>query len=188
MKTRLGIISVLGLVPLVILNGAECVLIMALGAFCHEAAHLCAIKYGGGTVKRIDIDFLAAEIVYSSEKMTFRSEMLNSLAGIAVNAALAAFSYLLYLRCPDIRLAFFSLCNAALASVNLLPVRGLDGYNALYYVLQMKYDANKAYEVCRMISSASAVLLVFAIFLIIIKTGMNTSVIMLFMLAAALKK
>ena len=176
------------MIPLVILNGAECVLIMALGALCHEAAHICAIKTGGGKIKRADVGFLNANIVYSSEKMSLNSETANSLAGIAVNAVLAALSYLIYRYYPDIRLAFFSLCNAAFAAVNLLPVRGLDGYNALYHFLQMRYDANKSYEICRRASEISALLLVSAVFFVILKTGMNTSVILLFMLAAALNK
>ena len=187
-KIRVNALSLIGLVPLVLINGAECVFIITLSAFFHELAHVAAIKAGRGEIKRTDIDFLSAEIVYSSEKMSFRAEMINSLAGITVNIILALSFYFLYGYYPDIRFAFFALCNASLAFVNLLPVRGLDGYNAAYYALQLRYDANRAYEICCKISKSASIFLVSSVFFIVIETGFNTSVLLLIMLAAVLGK
>ena len=183
-KVRVNIFGLLGIAPLALLNGAECIVIMAAAAALHEAAHFCAVSACGGKIKRVDIGFLSAEIIYGGEKMTLKSEIGNSLSGIAVNTALSAAAYFVYTITGDVRAAFFSLCNASLAAVNLLPIRGLDGFNALYAFLQLKFDANKAYSVCRKTSAVFVFVLAAVSFYAVIETGFNTSVILLFMIFA----
>ena len=183
---NVNVLALIGFLPLLMLNGIECMAIMAFCALCHELAHICAIKYGGGKIKRVDIGFLGAEIIYSGEKMTFASELINSFSGIVLNALLAFGSFMIYETYHDVRILLFCVCNASLSLVNLLPINRFDGSNALYNVLQLKYDANMAYEICRRVSGITSALLVAALLFITVKTGVNTSLAMLFMLAAAI--
>ncbi len=115
-----------GIVPLALL---ACVL--------HELGHYAAIRALGGAVRRLRLTAVGAELELSGPLSCTR-ECLAALAGPGVNLLLAL------LACRQAGGALFAGLNLALACLNLLPVRGLDGGRALRCALTVLVSGDAA--------------------------------------------
>lgn len=109
-------------------EGSAAAIVPITAALLHEAGHLLAMSLCGVPVDRINICVAGAEIRGRHTGAGKTAMTAVYLAGPLVNlifgAASAAAGW-------DI----FALCSFALAAVNLLPVRTLDGGNALSVLL-----------------------------------------------------
>ena len=121
-------------------------------AIVHEFGHLTAMKICG--VKLRGLSLHAGGAVIDSDRMnvSYPAETVICLSGAAANLAAAAVSALA--GAPET----FTFANIALAAFNLLPIRSLDGFNAMRAVFYMRTDDFNAAE--RALDAVSYVFLV----------------------------
>jgi len=101
-----------------------------LACAAHELGHIFVIRLLGGTVKRIRLTVIGAELVLAGP-LGYWQEGLSALAGPGVNLLLALAC------CGCSEGAAFAGLNLVLALFNLLPVGRLDGGRALYCTLAL---------------------------------------------------
>lgn len=110
------------LIVLALLGGAGPALPpVLLAAACHELGHLAALRLAGARVERLRLNAFGAEIRADTRRLSYPREIACTLAGPAVNLALA----LLLARAT---LHFTAAgANLVLGCFNLLPIPALDG-------------------------------------------------------------
>ena len=124
--------------------GAGTVLpLVALSALCHELGHLSALYLARARVEEIRLTAFGAEIRADTRYLPYGREILCTLAGPAVNLALAV---ALSRGAGDYLLAG---ANVLLGAFNLLPLPSLDGGRALYLLVSWAADPLLADRVCR---------------------------------------
>ena len=123
----------------------------------HEAGHIAAVAASGGGIRRIDIEPLGARIVPYG-LMSHRADAYSALAGAAFNVIAFAVSSAVFSVWGGLYALFFALVNLMLAVVNLFPIRGLDGYTALYSLVADRYGADCADKVCKKASAVGTAL------------------------------
>lgn len=156
---------------------------MLASAALHEAGHIFSALASGAKVLRFDVELWGGKLIYGGS-LSYLSEALIALAGIAVN--LVAFSVsLLFFKDSDYGL-FFSFCNLAYALINLLPIKTLDGFVALNAILCAVTKQEKADSALRGLNSAFVLLLCAALCLLVKLSGFNSSVLFLAVLTVSL--
>ncbi len=90
-------------------------------ALLHELGHWFAARICGETPTRTVIYPFGADMVLGSGLRSYKSEIFIAICGPIVNLVLLFFGMILHFS------EFFCACNLALAFINLMPVRGLDG-------------------------------------------------------------
>lgn len=122
-----------------------------LACACHELGHWAAIRATGGRVARLRLSAVGAELKLSATgRQSKAGKVLSALAGPGVNLALALAASRLE---GEGRQTFAGL-NLALGLFNLLPVRQLDGGQALVCLL-----GERGETAAEIVSLAAAVLL-----------------------------
>ncbi|MBR7142106.1 MAG: M50 family metallopeptidase [Clostridia bacterium] len=115
-------------------------LMIPLTALIHEAGHYTAIRQAGGRVEEIRVDPCGVTLVRKTPPLcSYWEELWIHLSGPSANclAAMTALWIYALLHRPFFA-PFFIFCNLALATVNLLPVRGTDGGGALEALLLLQ--------------------------------------------------
>ncbi len=92
-------------------------------ALVHECGHIAAIVILGGNLGSVRLTPAGARIDAATERMTSAGRVLVYLSGALANIITGTIGYLLGAE-------NFAACSFALAIVNLLPVRTLDGFCA----------------------------------------------------------
>lgn len=164
------------LLALSLLAGAGTVLpLVLLASLCHELGHVAALAWAGAKVERFRLTAFGAELRSDTRYMPYGRELLCTLAGPAVNLALAL---VLARLTGDYLLAG---ANLLLGVFNLLPMPGLDGGRALHLLISWLTDPMTADRVCRWVGLLSALALTGVTLILVVahRTG-------LFLLLAAL--
>ncbi|MBR5514578.1 MAG: hypothetical protein IKU52_00070, partial [Clostridia bacterium] len=94
---------------------------MLSSAFFHELGHLLVMKLFGITIDSVHILPLGIDIKASPMLISYKKQIIISLAGAAVNIILFLI-FCLYSSC-----LFFSYFNLLYGLFNMLPIKGLDG-------------------------------------------------------------
>ncbi|MDE7261936.1 MAG: site-2 protease family protein [Oscillospiraceae bacterium] len=124
-----------------------------LSALAHETGHLLALGLAGARVERIRLTAFGAEIQADTRYLPYPREILCTLAGPAVNLALAVvFARLLG---DDLAAGV----NLVLGVFNLLPVPALDGGRILHLLVSWGWDPMAADQVCRWVGLGCALAL-----------------------------
>lgn len=125
-------------------------------ALLHESGHLCAMQICGVTIEKIVFYPCGIDIRREKSKTSYKKDLCISVGGCIVNLITACVCY------PFLNKNFvFSIfiSSIALCIFNMIPIRGLDGEQALKYLLLMKYPPNTVIKVTNIISIVSVVLL-----------------------------
>ena len=139
---------------LALLAGAGSVLpLVALSALCHELGHLGALRLAGAKVERFRLTAFGAEIQADTRYLAYGREILCTLAGPAVNLALA---FLFSRVAGDYLLAG---ANLLLGVFNLLPIPSLDGGRTLFLLCSWAADPIAADQISRTVGLACSSLL-----------------------------
>lgn len=126
---------------------------VVLSALGHELGHLLALYLAGAEVERVKLTAFGAEIRADTRYLSYPREILCTLAGPAVNLALAV---LLGRGLGD---AVAAGVNLTLGVFNLLPVPALDGGRVLHLLVSWGRDPMAADRVCRWVGLVCAGLL-----------------------------
>ena len=149
--------------------------IAILSAFLHELGHLIFMKHYGVEISKISIYPFGVNICTNPKALGYSQEAIISLSGTVTSLILFLVSSLL-LRIHTSPLLFaFSVSNFIFFTVNILPVKGLDGGNALLSLLLCKYDFTKAYGIYSVISTIAFAFLCLIAFYLIYVTRYNLS-------------
>jgi len=156
--------ALIALTYLFAVSSVPAALAVVSSAVLHEAGHLTAARICSRKVERAELSVTGAGIYLEEKLSSYASDAFISISGCAVNAVSAIASYFLTGACLSGRslrecegLIFFFLASSLFAAVNLIPVRGLDGGDALFAVLALKLDLARAEKISRSVSAVSAV-------------------------------
>lgn len=152
------------LIALALLGGAGPALpAVLLAALCHELGHLLALRLAGAKVERLRLNAFGAEICADTRRLSYPREIACTLAGPAVNLALALF----LARTAGWYVPAGS--SLLLGCFNLLPVPALDGGRALHLLVSWLWEPITADRVCRRVGLCCAALLTFAALVLTIR-------------------
>ncbi len=131
--------------------GAVIVAILAVSVILHEYAHAYAGFRCGVMPEKIVLKWLGGATTFAREPYTGRDRILVTIAGPAVNLALALIGYLLqpYAVTPLLlwSLKALAIINLALGLFNLLPAIPLDGGRVLYLLIGGRWGEATAMRV-----------------------------------------
>lgn len=157
-KEKRGFLTVSPLAPLPLLcffalNKGPLFPCALLAALLHELGHIAAIYLSGGRVAHIGIYPFGAQIVTGGSLLSYGQSLFVALAGVGVNLVCAL--PLLFEEAPFL-LQIFAVCSLGLGLFNLLPLKRLDGGEALYNFCAMLSDPQRAGTICRAFSLLGA--------------------------------
>ncbi len=141
---------------------------LAAAIAAHEAAHLCAMAAFGIPVRELRIRAAGLEIEHGTGVSSYSHDAAVSLAGPAASLALGALCIF-----AGGAARGFGLPSAILGGFNALPIRGLDGGNALGSLLAGRLPPDRAERISRAVSFAVTLILwAFSVY-ILLTTGGN---------------
>lgn len=111
-----------------------------------------------------------------------RTEVCIALSGPLFNLLGALAGSLLLLSIRSAGVLLFVAANLFLALVNLIPVRGTDGGNALFYTLLPFFPPDVCTRTCAVVSGAARAVFALLFALSLYATGGNLSLAVLFLL------
>ena len=157
MKIKISPAAIAILAFALVLDESGRAFLLFVSLFFHELFHILAMKVCRRKIAKINVKLPALEITccpsvrgYSSGSSAF-----IALAGPAANLLLAALSLAFIGWNAD----YFRACNLSLAAVNLLALKGNDGYFALEAVLSAHAGKRTAGAILRVLDMLSLILL-----------------------------
>jgi Zn-dependent protease len=178
-KTRIFTVSpgaVIAAVLLYILNDDAYFFIMLLSVLIHELGHIISCMLLGQKIEQIRFGIAGAQIDTSNKLSSYVTDAVTSLSGPAASIGAAVVSFLIIRERTKLipldstaeLLLFFFLSNLFYALVNLIPVKGLDGGNALYALAASKLELHTADRIVT-VSSFVSVFVILAVSLTVLK-------------------
>ncbi len=162
-------------------DGTFFALLTFAAAVIHELGHIAAALLSRVPVKAIDVYPLGA-VITLTPPCPYSADVLIKLAGGLANliaAAVCAAIYVLTAPSCAAGAVFFIMNNLALAVFNLLPIRTLDGGEALYSALCMKLEPDTADRRMRTLSFCALVPLWIVSGYILFYTGWNFTLLLI---------
>ena len=126
-------------------QGFTYALILLASAALHEFAHLFFLCRFGTEITSISVFPFGIDIRADTSLLSYKKELICTLAGSFSNLIFAFFSYLLLLLSPSPVLMFFALSNLFLGLINLIPLSFFDGGKAIRLILYDNFDIDTAF-------------------------------------------
>lgn len=136
-------------------NGREMLVTVLGAAAVHELGHCLALALMGAPVSGLRVGVFGAELTADRRGLSYPAELAAVLAGPGANVLFAVLLTLL----EGTRWAVFTGANLVLCAFNLLPVRPLDGGQALYLVTAWAAGPAAGERAVRWAGGTSALLL-----------------------------
>ncbi len=127
---------------------------MLFAILIHEAAHFLVVLLCGGRLRAAKTSVLGISFQYDATALSYSQELFVALAGAAANF-LSAF-LVRWLFPASFPFVFFSMM---LGVLNLLPIRSLDGGDALYAIVASCASPQVAERTVKIVSAMFSVLL-----------------------------
>lgn len=144
----------------------------------HELGHLAMMRLRRVHVAGIYFQPFGMEISIKGH-VDYRSECLISLAGPLTNVAVSAVCMGFYALAPSVWLANFGVCSLLLGGFHLLPVKGLDGGNAILSFFACTQRRETAERLVQAVSYLTIALLFLAGVGVLLVTKYNVTVLAL---------
>ena len=181
MKGKNFFLHLSALVPLILLflkSERRDVLLFFGAVLIHEAGHLLALIYFRCRIRGFTLSFAGAGIETEDPYLSYKKEAWIFLSGplTGMGGCLVAWMNLRWSFTKS-GMLFFAF-NLLLSLFNLLPVKGLDGGNALYALLSHYGDEDTAAKIAGIFHTLS-LLLLFSAALWILKWEKNASLLLL---------
>lgn len=182
LKIRISVLLPFTAGLIVYLEGPAVAGILFACALIHEGGHLFFIKLCGAKVVRADIEAIGALIIYDDRATGLNADAAIALGGPLFNltAAVAGIGFFCFYY--NVYIFTFIAANLALAFINLLPISGLDGGRALYSVLVKNRPVGKADLAAARVSTAFKLVLLAISGALVVLSGFNTAMTLLFIL------
>lgn len=145
-----------------------------LASFIHEAGHLVVMTLFGHPPQKLEFRIIGFRIENGLVRCGYTEDMTVAFAGVAIN--LVVF-FIFYFFTPY---KVFACVNLCIGGLNLIPVYPLDGARGLYFLLCRKLEEEKAENILRTVSFVTLLPLAAASFYLLINTGYNISLLILF--------
>lgn len=145
-----------------------------LATVLHECGHMAVLCAGGRAPKRVCLSPFGVDIVKQGGETSYPRELVLSLAGPCVNLLLLAGCFL-----TGNGGTKFAAANLLIGAMNLLPVGPLDGGQALYALLCMRYSEEKAEKVSSVLSFLVLLPLAVAGFWLLLRSRYNFSLLLI---------
>ena len=142
----------------------------------HECGHLVALYLVGVRQVRMTLSAFGAEIGYAAPPGSHGAQIAVALGGIGMNLLTALPALLM--GAQSNACLFFGVASFALAVLNLIPTRGLDGGRALEELLGMRMDPMRAYRTVQRVSAICVCLLLGLSVWVLIGSGFNFSLLL----------
>lgn len=140
-----------------------CALICSL---LHELGHYITARALGLKLSALTVYPFGADMTLVPNVRSYRTDIAVHISGPTVNLMLGAAGYMLNFE------ELFWVYNLALGAMNLLPVLGLDGGNALFALLSLVTDPDRAYGVLRAVTVVFSVILwVISVYVMLVLGG-----------------
>ncbi len=153
--------------------------LILLSVLFHELAHIYALHKCHCNVDAVYIYPFGADIVCDTRKISYKNEIIVSLAGVIANFVLFMLSGITFYFTRGTHVLFFCVCNGFFAVTNTIPISTLDGCRALEAFLCQHLPLDTALCICKAVSTVSfAVVGVFFVWCSV-KSGNNASVVVM---------
>ncbi len=140
--------------------------IIVLSALIHETGHFVAVYMYKSRVLNVYVNPMGCVINYEYEKLSYKSQKNIALAGALFNFVFFALGSVVFLIFPTVETLLFAVANVFFGLFNLIPIKGNDGSNAIYFMLAQRASQEKATEIKRTAEIiASAVLICVGVWL-----------------------
>lgn len=126
---------------------------LAMAITLHELGHLAAIRLLGGKIRGITPAPFGLCINLDDSSLSLCGEAIVSAAGCIVNLASVAVSVLLY-KFFGIDIIDFGIVSAALALLNLIPAKPLDGGRLMETLAEVIFGPNVSYVISAVVTYA----------------------------------
>jgi len=163
------------LVSFILLDPSPYTLIGECAALIHEMAHFLAIKCCHAKMEKISLMAYGADISINSSEFSYKQSIFVSLAGVFVNAIAICMSIPYF---PNEKWVFFALSNLCLFVLNILPIKGLDGGEALYSLICLKSTLERADKIIKITTRILILPLICLGLYVIILSGWNLSMLL----------
>lgn len=127
-----------------------------LSALIHELGHIFAAKICSVGIERVTVYPFGADIRLRPSLRSYKTDLIIALSGPICNLILAYVGKSLSFSDT------FIICNLILASVNLLPIQGLDGGTALSAMLHLVFSE----DICQTVLRKASFLCLFVIWML----------------------
>lgn len=166
-KLYISIFSVFALLFIIQGQGLVYSSVFISSAAIHEASHLFFLLRYRAEIQRITVFPFGIDIATETLHLSYKKEIICTLAGSFANIASAFLGCILLKLFPSPVLLFFILCNLFLGFMNLIPLSFFDGGKAIRLFIYDRLDIDKAFYVCKSIDVISAfIFLGFSLFVI----------------------
>jgi Zn-dependent protease len=145
-------------------------------AVLHEISHLFFLTRFEARIKKVSVYPFGIDIRADTSRLSYKKEIICTLAGSAANLFFALFGAVLLCRFQHEYLLFFVMCNIFLGSINLIPLSFFDGGKALRLMLYDRLDIDRAFYVYRFLDMFSALLFLAFSFFVMFFSDFNFSV------------
>ncbi len=153
MAFQIGLPFVCLFFALALFDGVAYPLMLVLAVLIHEGGHILAARLVKAPLTSLSCGIHGFSLSFDFTSLSYPKECFILLSGSGAGLLSAAFAYGL-----TPAFAYFSAASAVLALVNLLPIRGLDGGEALACLLNCFLLPDRAHGVCKIVSWAAAIL------------------------------
>ncbi|MBQ3183016.1 MAG: hypothetical protein IJB57_05055 [Clostridia bacterium] len=142
-KIKIPAITVICLIGLILIEPTVYLGLIFLSIFLHELGHLFVMAVFGIGIEKVTVLPIGIDIKRREKYISYPKELILALAGIAVNL-------IVFFICK--KYEFFAYTNLLYALINLIPIKGLDGGNALEAFLLSFLDLNRAERILKAVS------------------------------------
>lgn len=138
------------------------VLITVMSSLIHEVGHLLIMFILGSRPEKVRFELTGINIIRNQDmRISNKNEILISIGGPLANSFIFILCCLYLCFYKNNSILMFACINLILMTFNLLPIKGLDGGNALYFLLLQKYDSSFSAKIIYITS----VIFIFLIFI-----------------------
>lgn len=162
------------------LNSPFNVLVTIAFSLFHETGHLIAMFLSGNKPQCVRFEITGMNIKRQpSVKISTKNELLIALGGPLSNAIILLISCVFLCFFENDKILIIACVNLVLMTLNILPIKKLDGGMALYYFLCNYFDAS----VCSKILKITSIIFISLLYLwgayVFISTDYNISVLII---------
>ncbi len=151
MSFRLGVPFVCLLFAIALFDGVTHPFLLLAALLVHEGGHILAARLLGAPLLSFSSGVGGLSLTFDFSALSYPREMAILLSGSGMGLLTALLARLLR---PD--LVYFSAVSVSLALLNLLPIRGLDGGEALHCLLRCFCLPDRACRIMRAVSLLAA--------------------------------